>query len=149
MFLFSKICTGSEAHQPPIQYVPSFFSGVKRPGPDNDHWPPCTVEVENEWGYTSAPSICVNGVDRDNFTFLPILFQYLPRETGKNHEESRNIRYRGRNSKLATAEIQVSVVAVTPNCSVRDVRLNFGITEWRKHLQGLLLMCARDLVWPV
>jgi hypothetical protein len=53
------------------------------------------------------PSICVNSVDRDNFTFLPLLFRHLLRETGKNHEESRNTRWHSRNSKLATAETRL------------------------------------------
>jgi len=26
-------------------------------------------EVKNEWSYSSVPSICHHGVDRDNFSF--------------------------------------------------------------------------------
>jgi hypothetical protein len=29
-----------------------------------------SAEIKNEWSYTSAPSICLHGVDRDNFTSL-------------------------------------------------------------------------------
>ena len=32
----------------------------------------------------------LNGVDMDNFTFLPLLIRHVFRETGKNHEQWRN-----------------------------------------------------------
>jgi len=35
------------------------FAGVKRPGLE-DHCPPSSAEVKNEWRYTSAPSICLS-----------------------------------------------------------------------------------------
>jgi hypothetical protein len=44
---------GSGNHQPPIQCVP----GIKRPGHEADHSPPCSAEVKNEWRYTSTPPI--------------------------------------------------------------------------------------------
>jgi hypothetical protein len=48
----SSLCvqTGSEAHQPPVQWVPGVLSlGVKaRPGRDAVHLPPSSAEVENE-----------------------------------------------------------------------------------------------------
>jgi hypothetical protein len=28
-----------------------------------------SAEVKNEWSYTSTPHICLNGMDRDKFTF--------------------------------------------------------------------------------
>ena len=28
-----------------------------------------STEVQNEWSYTSAPAVCLLGVDRDKFTF--------------------------------------------------------------------------------
>ena len=34
-----------------------------------DHSPPSSVEVKNEWSYTSVPSIYLYGLDRDTFTF--------------------------------------------------------------------------------
>jgi hypothetical protein len=32
-----------------------FFPGLKRPGREDDHSPPTSVEVKNTWIYTSAP----------------------------------------------------------------------------------------------
>jgi hypothetical protein len=65
--------------QPPIQWVPAALSlGVKRPGREADHSPPCSAEVK-EWVelYLHSPSTpSWRGVQlkhRDNFTFtLPL-----------------------------------------------------------------------------
>ena len=38
--------------QPPIQWVPGVFAGVKQPGRDADHSPSSDGEVKNEWSYT-------------------------------------------------------------------------------------------------
>jgi hypothetical protein len=48
------------------------FAGVKLSQHEVDRTPPSTVQVKNEWGYNSAPSIHLHGADRDNFilTFL-------------------------------------------------------------------------------
>jgi hypothetical protein len=35
--------------QPPIQYVPGFLSGVKRPGREVGHTSPSGAEVKNKW----------------------------------------------------------------------------------------------------
>jgi hypothetical protein len=43
-----------------------FLPEVKRSGRAVNHSPPSSAEVENEWSCTSAPSICLNGVDRGN-----------------------------------------------------------------------------------
>jgi len=40
---------------------------VKWPSREVDH---SVAEVKNEWSYTSAPSICLYGMDRDNCTFI-------------------------------------------------------------------------------
>jgi len=49
--------------QPPIQWVPEVPSlGIKRPGCEADHSPPCTAEVKNECSYTSTPPIRLHGV---------------------------------------------------------------------------------------
>jgi hypothetical protein len=41
--------------QPPMQWVPDVLSpGVKQPGRGADYSPPCSGEVENAWGCTSA-----------------------------------------------------------------------------------------------
>ena len=49
-------------------YIGSFMR-VMRPESDVDHSPPSCVEVKNEWSYTSIPSIRLQGVYRENFTF--------------------------------------------------------------------------------
>jgi hypothetical protein len=35
---------------------------VKRPGHEAHHSPPSSVEVKNEWSYTSTPPIRLHGV---------------------------------------------------------------------------------------
>jgi hypothetical protein len=42
---------------------------LKLPGSEIDQSPPSIAEV-NEWSYTSAPPIRLQGVDRNNFTFI-------------------------------------------------------------------------------
>ena len=53
-----------------------FFADVNRPRREVDHSPPPNVKVKNEWSYTSAPPICLNYVDRDNFT-VTLLYVYI------------------------------------------------------------------------
>ena len=70
IFLFcrtSKSAVGTT--QPPIQWVPGFFSGVKRPGRQVNHSPPSSDDVKSKWSCTSTILICLNGVDGENFTF--------------------------------------------------------------------------------
>ena len=50
---------------PPLHCVP----GVKWPGCEDHHSPPCSVEVKNEWICTSTSPVCLHGMQRDNFTF--------------------------------------------------------------------------------
>lgn len=45
------------------------FRGVKRPGREVYHSPPSSAEIRNEWIYTSAPSACLHGAEKENFTF--------------------------------------------------------------------------------
>jgi len=57
-------------------YQDSFPGRVKQPGREVNHSPPSTVEVKNEWSFTSASPICHCGVDREDFTitfFVPYL----------------------------------------------------------------------------
>jgi len=66
--------SGSEPH--PASY--SMGTGVvsrrvERPGRDADHSPPSSVEIKNEWSYTSTLPMRLHGVFRDNHTFLPTL----------------------------------------------------------------------------
>ena len=48
-------------------------SGVKRPGLEVDDPPPLSAEFKSEWSYTSAPAVVLHGVDKDEFTVLPVL----------------------------------------------------------------------------
>ena len=47
---------------------PVYFLGLKRPRREVQFSLPSGVEVEREWSYTSAATVCFHGVDRDNFT---------------------------------------------------------------------------------
>jgi hypothetical protein len=47
--------------------------GVKRPGREADNLLLSSVEVKNEWRYTSAFSIGLHGVEEDIFTFTSII----------------------------------------------------------------------------
>ena len=44
------------------------FSMIKRPDREVTTQTPYNDEVKNQWSITSSPSVCVNGVDGDNFT---------------------------------------------------------------------------------
>jgi hypothetical protein len=57
---------------PPIQWVPWFFSAVKRH--DAGHSPPSSAKVKNEWNYTSTFSLCCHDLGRDNYIFPPAEF---------------------------------------------------------------------------
>jgi hypothetical protein len=48
-----------------------YFLGVKRLVFEGYHPLPSSVDVKNEWGYTSIP-VCFHGVRRDNFTFIHV-----------------------------------------------------------------------------
>jgi hypothetical protein len=39
-------------------------------GHEVDHSPPSSAKVKNEWSHTTTHLICLNGMDRDNFTLL-------------------------------------------------------------------------------
>jgi len=55
---------------PKLQWPPGRFSpGVKRPGLEVDNVYPSGVEVQDEWSYTSTPSIYLHGVVRNSFIF--------------------------------------------------------------------------------
>jgi hypothetical protein len=41
------------------------FPEIKRPGREVEHPPPCSVEVKNEWSYTSASHVCLHSVNTD------------------------------------------------------------------------------------
>ena len=54
--------------QPPLQGVSGFFSVTQRPGCQVHNPPPYTVEVKNEFNCTFNSVVCLNGLDRENFT---------------------------------------------------------------------------------
>ena len=65
--------TVAGAHQASFSMsrLQGFFSGgVKRKGREADYSPPFRAEVKNGWSYTSAPSVCLRGVNKDNCTFV-------------------------------------------------------------------------------
>jgi hypothetical protein len=43
------------------------FPVVEGPRLQTDHSPPSKAQVKNEWSYTSAPPICLNYLDREEF----------------------------------------------------------------------------------
>ena len=51
---------------PPVQWVPGFFPGLKRPGREVSHSPQSSVEIK-EWICVSPPSVCLHEVDKDSF----------------------------------------------------------------------------------
>ena len=44
-----------------------------RPGREADHSPPHTVGTKNEWQSLVLPKICLDGVDKNDLTFLQTL----------------------------------------------------------------------------
>jgi hypothetical protein len=61
--LHHRVQNGSGTH--PASYpmgTRGSFPGVKRPGREADHSPPCSAEVKNAWSYTSTPPIRLHGV---------------------------------------------------------------------------------------
>jgi len=72
-----KCCSGQEIffsspQIPDLLWVNGYqnsFPRVKRPEHEADHSPPSSAKTKNDWICTSTPSICLQGVDRHNFTF--------------------------------------------------------------------------------
>jgi len=55
--------------RPPIQWVQAaLFPGVKWLATGVNHLLLSNAEVKNLWSYTSAPNVCLYGLDRDTFT---------------------------------------------------------------------------------
>jgi hypothetical protein len=54
--LHHRVQTGWGPTQPPVQWVPGAVPlGKKLPGREADNSPQSSVEVKNEWSYTSTP----------------------------------------------------------------------------------------------
>jgi len=50
------------------------FPEAKRPGREINHSPLPSAEARDEWSYTSTSSMCLHGVERENFTFCVPVF---------------------------------------------------------------------------
>jgi hypothetical protein len=48
----------------------AFSMGVKQLGHENNHSPPSSAKVKNEWSNSSALPVCLHGMDRVNLTFF-------------------------------------------------------------------------------
>jgi hypothetical protein len=56
--ILRNVQTGCVAHSAGV----TLLARVKRPGSEDDDLPLTTVEVKNEWNYTSTPPVCLRGV---------------------------------------------------------------------------------------
>jgi hypothetical protein len=55
--LFYQTSTTALVPTHPVHQVPRFLSSaVKQPGLEDDHSPPFSAKVKNEWSYTSLPT---------------------------------------------------------------------------------------------
>ena len=54
-YLLKNVQTGSVAHLASCSMDTCFFFGIRRPGRDTGHSPPCSIEVKHEWSCTSTP----------------------------------------------------------------------------------------------
>jgi len=50
------------------------FPGVQQLEHDVDYSPPSNTKVKKKWSYTFTSSICLHGMDRDNFSFSNVQF---------------------------------------------------------------------------
>ena len=71
IFVFFKISRPAlSLTQPSFQSVLGSFPGIKQSGSGVGNLPPCTAEVDNDWGYNPSPLLCLHGVNRDRITIL-------------------------------------------------------------------------------
>lgn len=70
---------------------PDFSSGVKWPGFEVHHSPRSSAVVKNEWSDTSAPSVCLQDMERDNFTFIVSIYKIQEMEVLDSSETSVNL----------------------------------------------------------
>jgi hypothetical protein len=54
---------------PQLIPCPGSFPGVKQLGREVNHSFLSNAEIKNEWSYTSSPTMCRRGVEREYFTF--------------------------------------------------------------------------------
>ena len=50
---------------------------IKRPRTEADHSTLLSAQVKNVWSYTSIPSVCLHGINRNNFSFYPYYYGLL------------------------------------------------------------------------
>ena len=62
-----------------------FFSSVQRWEREVNCSPPSSAKIKNEWSYTSTPSLCLHGMDRDCFAFLPYTVCLCEMSTADTH----------------------------------------------------------------
>ena len=57
----------------PIDMFRVSFQKAKQSGREVYYWPPPSVQVKNEWSYTSTSPVCINDVDRETLLLLPLI----------------------------------------------------------------------------
>jgi hypothetical protein len=67
LFAVSLICGPP---QPSNQWVPAFYTGSKAARRRANQSLSSSADVMNEWSYTSTPHTCLQGMDREGFTFI-------------------------------------------------------------------------------
>jgi len=75
-FLFTKTVKKGCGPLPACRSAGTFV--IKRSGRHIYHSPPSSAKVKNEWRHTSAPTVCLHGVGRNNFALycLPIFLVF-------------------------------------------------------------------------
>jgi hypothetical protein len=70
-----NIQTGSRTHTAWYSVGFGVCPVAKRSRKDVNNSPPSITEFKNEWSYTSAPHILLNGVDRDKFLIVTLILK--------------------------------------------------------------------------
>jgi hypothetical protein len=78
-FLFSKTPRTTPGPIPPrIQWVPELFTEIRRSRREVNHSSLYSAKIKTEYNYTSGPLVCLQGVQRDIFTFTDFLQIWSP-----------------------------------------------------------------------
>jgi hypothetical protein len=75
-FLLQNVHTVSGAHTASVQWVWSYFPGLKQRERQGNHSFPSSDEDKNQWSYTSTSHICLCDVDKGHFTAV-LYFQQI------------------------------------------------------------------------
>jgi len=75
MFFYSKKHLDWLWHPPRLLH--DGFGSCLGDKAENDHSPPSSDKVKNEWSHTSTPSTCLHGVFSENFTLYFTSHCYL------------------------------------------------------------------------